>query len=940
MFNLGDVFLRLMLGDTSQFRQQVQREAEGTGGKAGQTLGQRLSQNLKTGFGALAGGLIVGATEQAAKFEDQLRTINTVAKLSDEELSGVGDGIKDLSRETGKSLDDLTGGFYDLVSAGVPTDKALAVLKSSAILATGALGTTNEAVDLVTSALGAYGLGAESAGRVTDIFAQAVADGKTTVADLAGGISTIAPIAAAAGVSLEEVAAQTALMTLKGDTASQAMTRIRAAISALLTPNATLAQLSKETGINFAELAKEKGLGVALDELRKATKGNNEEFAKALGSSEALTLGFAVTGENAEALALELAKIEGGADKGGVALEQYNEKSRSAVEQGKRLIANIQSFLVTVGGPFVSTLGPAIFAVNELGRAFGLQGIAAKAFGGIIGALSTRLIGPLKDGIVRAFVAAEVGTRLETIGIRMQTLWIKGMTKFDAFSNAISSLWGRIVGSAPVQGAIAAAGAVAGRVYALAAAASATLAGAITGAWSAISGSVAAAAAGSGTLAGTAFAAAAAAAIIAAPLIVLKVALDIQGEVNAQGEDIKAKTAEFIRVASDTDLANSIEGVKKELDKIPGNAFDARNKTIDVLNMLIAEQNARLSQSEQAAHAAGLATGEGFGEGLEQGAEEAVPYFAGKVKDDLAGAGFAREAHRQGLLAGAAVARGITEKREAVDDAWTQLLEAIRKPISETKETAKLLGRLASTKLIEGMNSADPAVRAQARATKQLILDRLAELEPSAGTLSKAAMESLRRGMKSKDPDIRAASTAIYNAAINGPKGLTVEKGKTWGANIGKGIAAGLNAQARAVGAAAGNLAGIIADYFKTGSPAKRGPLSEGNGPGDYGLRIGQLVATGLASAVDLMRQAAHTLAGAAVPAYALPSGGMMDMRAPQSVLARPGISYRDAASVGARNTTINVQVEGQLPVRSPLDLARTLKRFADSGVFEPDAPK
>jgi hypothetical protein len=84
-------------------------------------------------------------------------------------------------------------------------------------------------------------------------------------------------------VSLEEVAAQTAIMTLKGDSASQAMTRIRNAISALLTPNATLAEISKRTGINFADLAKQKGLAVALDALRKATNGNNEEFAKALG---------------------------------------------------------------------------------------------------------------------------------------------------------------------------------------------------------------------------------------------------------------------------------------------------------------------------------------------------------------------------------------------------------------------------------------------------------------------------------------------------------------------------------------------------------------------------------------------------------------------------------------------------------------------------------
>src|SRR6185369_1153971 len=183
-----------------------------------------------------------------------------------------------------KSTDDLTGGFYDLVSAGVSAQDAINVLRDSAKFATGALGTTGEAVDLVTSAMNAYGLKASDATRITDIFAKAVADGKVTAAELGSSIANIAPIAASAGISLEEVSAGYALLTAKGVPAAQAATEMRAAISALLTPNKQLNDIQKQTGINFAKLADQKGLAVALEEIRKATKGDDDAFAKALGS--------------------------------------------------------------------------------------------------------------------------------------------------------------------------------------------------------------------------------------------------------------------------------------------------------------------------------------------------------------------------------------------------------------------------------------------------------------------------------------------------------------------------------------------------------------------------------------------------------------------------------------------------------------------------------
>src|SRR6185503_12604265 len=258
--NIGDVFLRV-LADMAGFEADVSKKAAGAadkaGAKAGTSLGKSMTSKATAAFtaaGAASGALFVGAIGGAANFEDQLRTINTVAHLTDDELSGVGNSILELSKETGNSTDDLTAGFYDLVSAGVPAEKAIGVLRDSAVLAKGALGTTAETVDLLTSALNAYGLEASSSARVSDIFAQAVADGKVTAADLGNTIAQIAPLASSAGVSLEEVAAGYAIMTAKGATAEKSATQMRAAISALLTPNEELLRLQEATGKRFADV--------------------------------------------------------------------------------------------------------------------------------------------------------------------------------------------------------------------------------------------------------------------------------------------------------------------------------------------------------------------------------------------------------------------------------------------------------------------------------------------------------------------------------------------------------------------------------------------------------------------------------------------------------------------------------------------------------------
>ena len=442
------VALRADLSRYKDDLKQGDRVTQDAGSRWQRALSPRNVGRAFQAVGATAGAAFAGSVELASKFEDQLRTINTVAGVTDEELAVIGDGIQQLARDSGKSTDDLTGAYYDLVSAGVPAEHAMEVLKNSATLATGALSTTGESVDLITSALNAYGMEATESGRLTDIFAKAVESGKVTAAELASSIAQVAPIAASAGVEIEEVAAGYANLTAKGVPAAQASTQMRAAISSLLTPNEKLNALQRQTGINFAELAREKGLSVALEELRKATEGNataldqlatvsaeefpaaladaqdalgltnsdlekfqriagkdgvgaamaeltkqvgagDSAFAMSLGSVEAYSFALNSTGASFEGAQEQLTEFQGGID--GLATEQAAEKMKSPTEAAARMTQQFLTFMQDVGGPFAGTVGPMLMTLNNLGPALGGLVSPAKLVGGLIGGLAGKL---------------------------------------------------------------------------------------------------------------------------------------------------------------------------------------------------------------------------------------------------------------------------------------------------------------------------------------------------------------------------------------------------------------------------------------------------------------------------------------------------------------------------------------------------------------------
>lgn len=349
--------------DLNKFDSRIDR-TQSKANQFGQHIGLGIRNLARLGLAA-AGAIstVAGASVKlAGDFEAQLNTINTIARTTPEGLSRIGDQIRAISRETGTSLDDLTKGYYDLLSAGIKTADAQKVLEASNRLAIGGLSTTAEAIDLLTTAINSYGGKAKYASKIADIFAKTVERGKVTAAELAASFAEVGPIAAQSGVSIRELGAIFARLTATGVPAAQAATQIRAALVALQRQGTPLRKLEKQTGRNYLALAGKKGLVYALGLMRKDAEKAGVPLVKLLGRADALTLILATTGKNSKAFAEDLAAM---GKASGTAAAQMAEREKGLNFQLERLKALAKDAGITIGSKLLPKITPIFERINQ-----------------------------------------------------------------------------------------------------------------------------------------------------------------------------------------------------------------------------------------------------------------------------------------------------------------------------------------------------------------------------------------------------------------------------------------------------------------------------------------------------------------------------------------------------------------------------------------------
>jgi methyl-accepting chemotaxis protein len=210
----------------------------------------------------------------------------------------------------------------------------------------------------------------DNAGRFSDALFQAVKDGKTTLPELGAALANVTGTAATLNVPFETLLASVSTLTAVGMPTSQAVTAINAALSAMLAPSEQAQKTADALGLEFnAAAVKSKGFEVVLQEVAKATGGNEDLMKKLFGSTEALKAVLPLTGAAAEKFS---ASLKNQADNAGAATEAFA-KMADASTLGSQAVANaIKTMLIAIGTPLLDEFGgiqQAIAAIfNAIGR--------------------------------------------------------------------------------------------------------------------------------------------------------------------------------------------------------------------------------------------------------------------------------------------------------------------------------------------------------------------------------------------------------------------------------------------------------------------------------------------------------------------------------------------------------------------------------------------
>lgn|GEM_PF-205996 len=289
-------------------------------------------------------------------FETALAKVGTIAdtsKLSTQQLS---DQITAMSGQMGVAATDIAEATYQAISAGQDTANAVAFAGQASKLAAAGFTSSSSAVDILTTALNAYGLSADQATHVSDVLLTTQNLGKTSVDELSSSMGKVIPLAAAYGVTVENLSSGLAVMTANGIATAEATTYTKSMLNELGDAGSTVGKiLQKQTGKSFAQLnAEGKSLGDVLQILYKSVGGSSTAFAGLWSSVEAGTGALSLASGGAEHFNDVLSQMQNSAGATETAYETMTDTFQHKVET---MQTAAQNFSITLYDSLEPTLG-------------------------------------------------------------------------------------------------------------------------------------------------------------------------------------------------------------------------------------------------------------------------------------------------------------------------------------------------------------------------------------------------------------------------------------------------------------------------------------------------------------------------------------------------------------------------------------------------------
>lgn len=328
------------------------KKLEQTGDKI-ETMGKKVAP-----VSAAVGAGLTVATKNASDFEDGMAKMSTLFDTTQTSVKDLSEEFIKLSNETGKGATELAEAGYQALSASVPIQNVGKFVKTSAELAKVGFTDTSTAVDVLTTAINAYGLSANDADKIANNLVNTQNLGKTTVNELASSMGKIIPTASSMGVNLNNLCTVYAEMTKQGIATAEATTYANEMLNEIGDSGSTVAGiLQQETGESFQQLmADGNSLGDVLQILKDYAERTGTNFNELWSSTSAGKAALAITNSGAEEFNNTLQTMATSTDVLGEGLDKLSTPSAKA----KKAMNQLKNDAMELGQVILESIAPII----------------------------------------------------------------------------------------------------------------------------------------------------------------------------------------------------------------------------------------------------------------------------------------------------------------------------------------------------------------------------------------------------------------------------------------------------------------------------------------------------------------------------------------------------------------------------------------------------
>lgn len=256
--SLGSLFVELFFED-----EQFKRGIEDAAGKLrafgksvdgfASTIANKFETAIKGASVALA-GMAAASSVVGASFEQEITKVAVLAGGSIDELA---EAARRMGSSTKFSAIEAATAMESLAQAGFKTEQIIAGTDAALALAAASGGELAQATKIVATTMSQFGLAANQAGRISDVFTEALNTSQLGMEELTVAMSYAGTVGASFGMSLEETTAAVAQFSNLGLEGSKAGTAFRMSMSMAANVTRTAEEVLARYGLTAKDISPE-----------------------------------------------------------------------------------------------------------------------------------------------------------------------------------------------------------------------------------------------------------------------------------------------------------------------------------------------------------------------------------------------------------------------------------------------------------------------------------------------------------------------------------------------------------------------------------------------------------------------------------------------------------------------------------------------------------